>query len=94
MKEYFVYILHCADDSYYIGITNDLSRRLQEHQAGISDDGYTVSRRPLRMVYYELLTDINMAIAREKQLKRWSRAKKEALISGDKELLIALSKGK
>ena len=94
MKEYFVYILHCADDSYYIGITNDLSRRLQEHLTGISDDGYTVSRRPLRMVYYELLTDINMAIAREKQLNRWSRAKKEALISGDKELLKALAKGK
>ena len=87
-----VYILKCNDDSYYIGITNNINLRLSQHSEGISPTAYTFERRPGILVHEEYYTDFLKAIAREKQLKRWSRAKKEALISGNYEKLIALSK--
>ncbi len=80
---YFVYILKCADGSYYVGLTNDLGRRLQEHGEGHVRSAYTYNRRPLDLVYQVDFNYINEAIAFEKQLKRWSRKKKEALIRGD-----------
>ena len=94
MKEYYVYILRCADSSYYVGVTNDLQRRLIEHQSDRNPKHYTFSRRPVELLYYELYTYINDAIQREKQLQGWSRAKKEALITGDKQLLKRLASGK
>jgi|SRR5690606_18135026 len=80
MKEYYVYILKCADASYYTGITNDIDRRLLEHQEGINKGSYTHGKRPVELIYYETFNDVNQAIAFEKQIKGWSRKKKEALI--------------
>ena len=78
----FVYILRCADGSYYVGKTNDLYTRLTEHQSGVGAD-YTAVRRPVEMMYAEEHSTIRSAKNRELQLKRWSRAKKEALIALD-----------
>ncbi|NPV10993.1 MAG: GIY-YIG nuclease family protein [Ignavibacteria bacterium] len=93
MKQFFVYILKCSDGSYYIGITNDLQRRLYEHQNGLMK-GYTSRKLPVELVFTASFTDVNEAIRFEKQIKGWSRKKKEALIKGDFELLKALSKKK
>ena len=76
----FVYILRCADDSYYVGKTNDLRTRLDEHQAGVGA-AFTAARRPVTMVYAEEYESAVRAESRELQLKRWSRAKKVALVS-------------
>jgi putative endonuclease len=78
----FVYILRCADESYYVGKTGDLLTRLNEHQSGVGAD-YTAVRRPVKMVYAEEYSSIRAARKRELQLKRWSRVKKEALIAQD-----------
>ena len=90
MKDYFVYILKCSDDSYYTGVTNNLEKRFSEHQSGIIK-GYTSKRLPVRLVFSERLTDINQAIRFEKQIKGWNRKKKEALINRDIDLLVQLS---
>ncbi len=89
---YTVYILECKDGSYYTGVTNDLDRRLWEHNTGFNVGCYTYSRRPVRLKYYETTKDIKQAILREKQLKGWSRKKKEALFKEDWNELIGLSK--
>jgi putative endonuclease len=80
----FVYILHCADASYYVGSAtgDDLTVRVTQHNSGYYD-GYTSTRRPVRLVWSEHFDRITDAIAVERQLKGWSRAKKEALIRGD-----------
>ena len=93
MKDYFVYILKCSDDSYYVGITNNLEKRINEHQSGMIR-GYTSSRPPIRLVFSERFTDVNQAIRLEKQLKGWSRKKKEALINRNLDLLVKLSNSK
>ncbi|WP_317133615.1 GIY-YIG nuclease family protein [Flavobacterium sp. GSA192] len=80
MKTYFVYILKCADDSFYTGITNNLERRLSEHNAGIDKDAYTFKRRPVELVWFEMFTEPTQAIMIEKKIKGWSRRKKQALI--------------
>ena len=80
---YSVYILECRDGSYYTGVTNDLERRLWEHNTGFNIGCYTYSRRPVTLRYYETTHDIKQAILREKQLKGWSRKKKEALFKED-----------
>jgi putative endonuclease len=94
MPRYFTYILFCADDSYYTGMTNDLDRRMEEHEEGINEGSYTADRRPVHLVWWEDFKYVNLAIAREKQIKGWSRVKKEALIEGNEEKLPALSKKK
>ena len=77
---YYVYILtNVRDHRLYIGVTNDLKRRLYEHKNGIID-GFTKHYNIHKLVYYEYTTDPNAAIAREKQLKGWRREKKIALI--------------
>jgi putative endonuclease len=91
-KYYYVYILKCSDNSYYTGISNDVERRLAEHKEGENPDSYTFSRRPLELVYCEYFTDPKQAIAFEKQVKGWSRAKKEALIAGDWKKIVELAK--
>ncbi|MEI8229616.1 MAG: GIY-YIG nuclease family protein [Candidatus Peregrinibacteria bacterium] len=91
MKDYYVYILLCADNSYYTGVTNDYQRRLYEHQSGCDPTCYTFRRRPVRLVYVGIFGDINEAISWEKRVKRWSRKKKEAIIRGDFEALPKLS---
>ncbi|KAB2916810.1 MAG: GIY-YIG nuclease family protein [Bacteroidetes bacterium] len=92
MKQYVVYILRCADNSYYIGFTTDVERRLAEHQNGKYERGYTFSRRPVRLLYFEYYATKLQATLREKQLKGWSRAKKQALIAESYERLERLSK--
>ena len=80
VKYLYVYILKCSDNTYYTGITNNPERRLKQHEKGLKKDSYTSSRRPVELVYCELFTDFNLAIAWEKKIKNWSKAKKEALI--------------
>jgi len=89
----FVYMLRCVDGSFYIGIAtgNDLTRRIAEHQTG-AYPGYTSTRRPVALVWSEHFTRITDAIAVERKLKGWSRAKKEALIKGDWSAIEHLSK--
>ena len=88
----YVYILRCADGRYYVGTTRgSLERRVAEHNAG-TFGGFTSSRRPVRLVYHQAFEIIVDAIAAERQLKGWSRAKKEALIRGDFEELKRLAK--
>lgn len=90
----YVYILECADESYYIGVTNNLERRFQEHEQGINRNCYTYTRRPLKIVFYEMFNDPMKAIAFEKKIKGWNRKKKEALINEQFHLLPELSKSK
>ena len=82
-KLLYVYILQCADGSYYIGITHQLETRVEQHNIGADPDCYTYKRRPVILVYSEEFSNYTDAIAREKQIKRWTRIKKEALIKGD-----------
>lgn len=93
MKDYFVYILECFDDSYYTGVTNNLEKRINEHQSGIIK-GYTSGRLPVKLVFSERFSDISQAIRFEKQVKGWSRKKKEALINGNIDLLVRISNSK
>lgn len=81
-----VYILRCARGTLYIGETADLARRVEKHANG-SACAFTASRRPVELVYSELHAGRDTALRRERQLKRWTRAKKEALIAGDLALL-------
>jgi putative endonuclease len=78
----FVYMLRCRDGSYYVGSANDLERRLQQHQAK-AYGGYTSTRLPVELVWSEAFERATDAVAAERQLKGWSRAKKEALVRGD-----------
>jgi predicted GIY-YIG superfamily endonuclease len=77
-----VYILRCADGSLYVGSTNDVPARLQRHQEG-GAPMWTAARCPVDLVFVEDHDDLRSAVARERQLKRWTRVKKEALIAGD-----------
>jgi len=77
-----VYNLRCADGSYYVGHTDDLETRIAAHQRG-DIDGYTRTRRPVRLVFSEQVPSRLEALERERQVKGWSRAKKEALIKGN-----------
>ncbi len=85
------YILRCADGSYYTGCTTDIDQRLGEHQAGVHES-YTASRLPVEMVWADEFQTIHDAIDAERQIKGWSRAKKEALIRRDYDALPGLSK--
>src|SRR5689334_17351956 len=80
----FVYMLRCSDRSYYVGSAtgDDLTKRIAEHETG-AYPSYTFTRRPVTLVWSEHFERITDAIAAERKLKGWSRAKKEALIRGD-----------
>jgi predicted GIY-YIG superfamily endonuclease len=86
-----VYILRCSDGSLYIGQTQDLEDRVRQHQDGVGCV-FTASRRPVTVVYTEAVGSRNEAQRRERQIKRWSSAKKEALIDGDARRLHMLSR--
>lgn len=94
MHQYFVYILKCSDTSYYTGVTNDLDRRLYEHQSGLNTKAYTHTRRPVELMFYTGFNDVNQAIDFEKQVKGWSRKKKEAIINDRWDLLKPLAECK
>ena len=88
----YIYILRCADGSYYIGSTRvSLEERIAQHNAG-TIGGYTATRRPVTLVFHQDFDRITDAVAAERQLKGWNRAKKEALIRGDYDLLRQLAK--
>ena len=76
---YYIYVLQCADDTFYTGLTNDLKRRLREHASGKDHRAFTYSRRPVKLVWFEELADKESARRREKQVKGMKRGKKEAL---------------
>lgn len=79
MKEYFVYIMASASGTLYTGVTGDLERRVAEHKQKLIP-GFTARYNITRLVWYEMTPDVRSAIAREKQIKGWLRAKKIALI--------------
>ena len=91
MKLYYVYILECADKLLYTGITNDISRRLEEHNAGINKNSFTFKRRPVKVIFHQEFNDVEQAIWFEKKLKGWSAQKKRALANGDERLLKLLA---
>jgi putative endonuclease len=78
----YVYILRCSDSTLYVGSTEDLARRLERHNRG-EGCAFTSSRIPVTMVYVEEHPNWDRTRRRERQIKRWTRAKKEALIAGD-----------
>ena len=94
MKQSYVYILKFYDNSYYTGVTGNLTQRLFQHQTAFYPDCYIADKRPVEMVYYCEFTDINFAIEIEKKIKKWSRAKKEALIKKESDKLPNLAKKK
>ncbi len=85
-----MYILECCDGSYYTGSTNNLELRIEQHNAGYGSN-YTKKRLPIKLVYYEEFQRIEQAFYREKQVQKWSRKKKKALINGTLNDLHALS---
>ena len=90
---YYVYILtNKTDTVMYIGVTNDLRRRLYEHK-NEQIEGFTKKYHVHKLVYFEEYSEVNDAIAREKQLKRWVRRKKDALINKTNPLWLDLSEG-
>ena len=91
MKFYFVYILLCNDNSLYVGITSDIERRVLEHNEGKYPEAYTHSRRPVTLLFYQDFTEPSQAIEYEKKIKKWSRAKKQALIDNNFNKLQELS---
>ncbi len=90
----YVYILECSDSSYYTGVTNNLDRRIAEHNEGTNPKAYTYRRRPVKLVYSSGFTDPYQAFEFEKQIKGWSRNKKKALIDENWDLLVKLSKNR
>ncbi len=91
---FFVYILRCSDNSFYVGHTDDLDKRIAEHKSGAFENSYTETRMPLTLVYAQELPTRDEALQREMQLKGWSRKKKEALIAGEWNELVRLARGK
>ncbi|WP_375386462.1 GIY-YIG nuclease family protein [uncultured Microbacterium sp.] len=87
----FIYILTCADGSFYVGSTWDLDRRLSEHNAGEGAE-YTRHRLPVTLSYWEWSFSVEACFIREKQVQNWGRAKRLALITGHLDSLPALSK--
>ena len=86
-----MYILECSDGSYYVGSTKNLALRLQQHEQG-EGANHTKKRLPVKLVYVEEFSRIDYAFNREKQVQKWRREKKEALIQGNLNKLPKLSK--
>ena len=91
MEKAWVYILKCADNSYYTGHTTNLELRLAQHQAGEGSD-WTRRRLPVELIFSQEMPDKNQVFLAEQQIKKWSRAKKEALITENWDLLRWLAK--
>ncbi len=82
MKDFFVYILKCKDDSYYVGHTDDLKKRMSEHSTGVASR-WTAIRLPVKLVFSQACASRNEAFVAERKIKQWSRKKKEALMKSD-----------
>ena len=93
MKPFFVYLLRCADGSYYAGHTDDLGRRVAQHASG-AIPGYTHERRPVELVWSQETATRDEALTAELQIKGWSRAKKAALVAGDWQRVSVLARSK
>ncbi len=93
-KVIYLYILICNDNSFYVGVTNDLDARIIQHNTGINKAVYTYTRRPVKLAYHTIFNDFDLEFEWETRIKKWSRAKKQALIDGDFDLLKLLSKKK
>ncbi|GEO00808.1 hypothetical protein NSE01_26400 [Novosphingobium sediminis] len=91
--DFHAYLVRCADGSYYAGHTDNLEQRIGQHEAGTTG-GYTARRRPVTLVWSERFATRDEAFAAERKLKGWSRAKKEALIAGDWELVSELARNR
>lgn len=74
-----VYILKCSDSTYYVGCTNDIKRRIHQHNTAKNGAHYTKIRRPVTLQYSEIFMTLNLARKREAEIKRWPRKKKEKL---------------
>lgn len=88
---FWMYILECADGSYYVGHSDALEERLQQHQLGAVSE-YTSTRRPVRLAYSQDFPTRDEAFAAERQIKGWTRKKKETLIRGDWEEIRRLAR--
>ncbi len=85
---YFFYIVRCSDNSLYCGQTNNLKRRITEHNSGKSKSAkYLRGKKPVELVYYEKYKTLQEAMKREIQIKKWTRAKKKSLIQSNLQLL-------
>ncbi len=93
-KSFFVYIVECNDNSFYTGVTNNVELRVFQHNQGIDVTAYTHTRRPVVLRFFQEFVNPNEAIAFEKQVKGWSRQKKNALVVGDIERLKEISNRK
>ena len=93
VMDFFAYILKCSDDSFYTGHTDNLEQRVAQHQSGFFT-GYTYKRRPVELVWSENFPTRYEALEAEKRIKGWTRAKKQALIDGDWDLLCALARNR
>ena len=93
MQDFFVYILLCKDNSYYIGHTDNIEKRLAGHQSG-AYEGYTAARLPVELVFLQTFQTRDEAFVVEQRIKRWTRCKKEALINADWNELKDLAKKK
>jgi putative endonuclease len=83
MKSYYVYILKCNDGKYYTGVTSNIDKRYAQHQSSFYKDSYTSKRLPVELVFYAEFSIPGIAIEKEKQIKKWSKAKEEALINNE-----------
>lgn len=92
-KQAWVYMLLCRDGTYYTGCTTWLEKRIVEHEVGLYH-GYTAARRPVELVWSAEFPDLFQAIDVERQIKGWSRKKKEALVRGDFAMLHVLAECK
>jgi len=88
---FYTYIVECADKSFYTGITNNVEKRVLQHNNCTDERKYVCDRRPVKLVYFETHKYVLNAIRREKQLKGWSRAKKIALINCEIDVLKKLA---
>ncbi len=90
---FYAYLLRCNDGSYYAGHTDDLDMRIGQHQSGALG-GYTAKRLPVNLVWSDSFLTRDEAFAAERRIKGWSRAKKEALIAGDWDLISNLARNR
>lgn len=92
MQDFFIYILLCNDGSFYTGHTDNMESRMSAHEQQRFPGCYTAKRLPVKLVFIQEIPSRYEALAAERQIKNWSRAKKQALIDGDFELLKKLAK--
>jgi predicted GIY-YIG superfamily endonuclease len=93
MNNFYIYILKCNDDSYYVGHTDDIDKRIAEHESN-AYDCYTSKRLPIKVMYMQTFATRGEALEMERLVKKWSRKKKEALIENNWSKLISLAKKK